>query len=137
MDVPLSVENAGAQPDLWLAPRRARKDRPYCLGRRDRLRGRVAAGGLAVLPDHELLGVYLFRAISRGDDKPLAKKLRARFGSLAAVLGATPEDPAPSAADIDMTRQIVEAGRPLRIAIHDHLIAARDGVAGLTALGLF
>ena len=46
-------------------------------------------------------------------------------------------DPTPSAADIDMTRQIVDAGRPLRIAVHDHLIAARDGVASLKALGLF
>jgi DNA repair protein RadC len=46
-------------------------------------------------------------------------------------------DPTPSSADIDMTRQIVEAGRPLRIAVHDHLIAGRDGVASLKALGLF
>ena len=46
-------------------------------------------------------------------------------------------DPTPSAADIDMTRQVVEAGRALRIAVHDHLIAARDGVASLKALGLF
>ena len=46
-------------------------------------------------------------------------------------------DPTPSAADIDMTRQVVDAGRSLRIAVHDHLIAARDGVASLKALGLF
>jgi DNA repair protein RadC len=46
-------------------------------------------------------------------------------------------DPTPSSADIDMTRQIVEAGRSPRIAVHDHLIAARDGVASLKALGLF
>jgi DNA repair protein RadC len=45
-------------------------------------------------------------------------------------------DPTPSAADIDMTRQVVDAGRPLRIAVH-HLIAARDGIASLKALGLF
>src|ERR1700761_3391800 len=45
-------------------------------------------------------------------------------------------DPTPSGADIDMTRQVVEAGRPLRIAVHDHLIAARDGIASLKALGL-
>ena len=46
-------------------------------------------------------------------------------------------DPTPSAADIDMTRQVVDAGRSLRIAVHDHLIAGRDGVASLKALGLF
>jgi DNA repair protein RadC len=45
-------------------------------------------------------------------------------------------DPTPSSADIDMTRQIVEALRPLRIAVHDHLVVGRDGVASLKALGL-
>lgn len=46
-------------------------------------------------------------------------------------------DPTPSSADIDMTRQIVEALRALRIAVHDHLVVGRDGVASLKALGLF
>jgi len=45
-------------------------------------------------------------------------------------------DPTPSAADVDMTRQVTDALRPLRIAVHDHLIAGRDGVASLKALGL-
>ena len=31
-------------------------------------------------------------------------------------------DPTPSGADIDMTRQVVEAVRPLRIGVHDHLV---------------
>lgn len=46
-------------------------------------------------------------------------------------------DPTPSAADIDMTRQVVDACRPLRIAVHDHLVVGRDGVASFKALGLF
>ena len=46
-------------------------------------------------------------------------------------------DPTPSSADIDMTRQIVEALRPLRIAVHDHLVVGRDGVASLKSLALF
>ncbi|HWF75643.1 MAG TPA: JAB domain-containing protein [Caulobacteraceae bacterium] len=45
-------------------------------------------------------------------------------------------DPTPSAADIDMTRQVIEAGRALRIAVHDHLVVGRDGVASFKALGL-
>lgn len=45
-------------------------------------------------------------------------------------------DPAPSSADIDMTRQIVEALRPLRIAVHDHLVVGRDGVVSFKARGL-
>ena len=46
-------------------------------------------------------------------------------------------DPTPSSADIEMTRQVVEAGRALRISIHDHLVVGRDGVASFRALGLF
>jgi DNA repair protein RadC len=249
MDAPsLSVEDAAAQPDLWLAPRRAPKPAPHYVGHRDRLRERAMAGGLAALPDYELLELYLFRSIPRGDVKPLAKQLLARFGSLGGVLGATAEelrtvrgvgeglaldlkllhetslrtaresvakrpvisswsallayvktalaheareqfrvlfldkknqliademmnrgtvdhapvyprevmrralelsasavilvhnhpggDPTPSGADIDMTRQVVEAGRALRIAIHDHLVVGRHGTASFKALGL-
>ncbi|MGH6992053.1 MAG: JAB domain-containing protein, partial [Caulobacteraceae bacterium] len=45
-------------------------------------------------------------------------------------------DPTPSAADRDMTRQVVEAGRALKIAVHDHLVVGREGVASFKALGL-
>ncbi|HEY5289625.1 MAG TPA: DNA repair protein RadC [Caulobacteraceae bacterium] len=45
-------------------------------------------------------------------------------------------DPTPSAADIDMTRQVIDAARPLRISVHDHLVVGRDGVASFKALGL-
>jgi len=244
-----AVRDASAQPDLWVAAKAAGKPRPHYAGHRERLRERAVAAGLAALPDYELIELFLFRSIPRGDVKPLAKQLLARFGSLSGVLGATPAelagvkgvgealaldlkllheasvraareqvakrpvisswsallayvktalahetreqfrvlfldrknqliadeamgqgtvdhapvyprevmrralelsasavilvhnhpsgDPTPSSADIDMTRQVVDAGRPLRIAVHDHLIAARDGVASLKALGLF
>jgi len=46
-------------------------------------------------------------------------------------------DPSPSAADVEMTKQVVEAARPLRVTVHDHLVVGRDGVASLKALGLF
>ncbi|MBS0333027.1 MAG: DNA repair protein [Proteobacteria bacterium] len=45
-------------------------------------------------------------------------------------------DPTPSKADIEMTRLVVEAARALRIAVHDHLVVGRDGVASFKALGL-
>jgi DNA repair protein RadC len=243
---PFAVEDISAQSDLWRAPPPPPK--PHYAGHRDRLRERAVAGGLAALPDYEVLELFLFRSIPRGDVKPLAKQLLARFGSLGGVLGATAEDlrtvagvgealaldlrllheatlrtakekvvrrpvisswaallayvktalaheareqfrvlfldkknqliadevmnrgtvdhapvyprevvrralefsasavilvhnhpsgdPTPSSADIDMTRQIVEAARPLRIAVHDHLVAGRDGVASFKALGL-
>ncbi|HEY8571521.1 RadC family protein [Phenylobacterium sp.] len=235
----LAVEDASA---LWVKPA------PHFVGHRERLRDRALAGGLAALPDYELLELFLFRSIPKRDVKPLAKQLLARFGSLSGVLGATPEelktlkgvgetvaldlkllheaalrmgreqvarrtvisswsallayvktaigheareqfrvlfldkknqligdevmgrgtvdhapvyprevmrralelsasavilvhnhpsgDPTPSSADVDMTRQVVEAGRSLRISVHDHLVVARDGVASFKALGL-
>lgn len=45
-------------------------------------------------------------------------------------------DPAPSRADIEMTRQIVAAAKPMGIAVHDHLIVGRNGHASFKALGL-
>jgi DNA repair protein RadC len=219
------------------------------LGHRERLRERAMAGGMAGIADYELLELFLFRTFPRGDVKPIAKDLIARFGSLAGVLAAPardlqrvarigPEaaldlkalqemalrigrepvrkrtvisswtglldyvrvaiahepreqfrvlyldkknqlildevmnhgtvdhapvyprevarraleeaasavilvhnhpsgDPTPSSADVDMTRQIVEALKPLRIAVHDHLVVGREGTASFKALGLF
>jgi DNA repair protein RadC len=42
----------------------------------------------------------------------------------------------PSKADIDMTRQVIEAGRTLGIAIHDHFLVAGDEVVSFKGLGL-
>ena len=222
--------------------------KPHHLDHRGRLRERALEGGLAALPDYELLELFLFRSIPRMDVKPLAKALIKRFGSLAGVWGAPIEDlmavpgvgkavaldlklaheaaaraaresvarrpvissasalqayvravmahepreqfrvlffdnknqliadevmnhgtvdhapvypreivrralelsakaailvhnhpsgdPAPSTADVEMTRRVVEAARPLGVAVHDHLVVGRDGVASFKALGL-
>lgn len=45
-------------------------------------------------------------------------------------------DPTPSRADIDMTKMIADAAKPLGISIHDHIIVGRDGHASLKALRL-
>ncbi len=45
-------------------------------------------------------------------------------------------DPTPSAADIEMTREIVRAADSLGIAVHDHVIIARSGHASFRSLGL-
>lgn len=231
--------------------------KPHHLGHRERLRERAVKGGLAALPDYELLELFLFRSQPQGDVKPIAKALLSRFGSLSGVIGASlPEltsvkaedsrgrpkglgretaldlmalhelsrrvvadpvrkrtvisswtalldyvrvalqhesreqfrvlyldkknqliadelmghgtvdhapvyprevvkrslelaasavilvhnhpsgDPTPSQADIDMTRQVMEAGRILKITVHDHLVVGRDGVASFKGLGL-
>jgi DNA repair protein RadC len=242
----MDLQDASLSPDLWAA---AATVKPHHLGHRERLRDRALTGGLDALPSYELLELFLFRSIPKKDVKPLAKQLLARFGSLAGVLGATPEelrtvkgvgdavaldlkllheaalrlgreqvgkrpviaswsallayvktalaheareqfrvlfldkkngliadevlgrgtvdhapvyprevmrralelgasaiilvhnhpsgDPTPSSADVDMTRQVIDAGRALRITVHDHLVVARSGVASFKALGLF
>jgi DNA repair protein RadC len=242
-----SVQDMGLSPDLWGAPPPAQA-KPHVHGHRERLRERALKGGLAPLPDYELLELFLFRTFRNGDVKPIAKALIDRFGSLAGVMGASVEelrtvasigseaaldlkalheitvrigrepvrkrpvisswtallayvraamahesreqfrvlfldkknqlivdevmhqgtvdhapvyprevarraletaassvilvhnhpsgDPSPSTADVDMTRQIIEALKALRIAVHDHLVVGRDGVASFKALGL-
>ncbi|RYE99673.1 MAG: hypothetical protein EOO77_35165 [Oxalobacteraceae bacterium] len=45
-------------------------------------------------------------------------------------------DSSPSRADIDITRAIVTAGKPLNIAVHDHLIIGTSGHISLRAQGL-
>jgi DNA repair protein RadC len=45
-------------------------------------------------------------------------------------------DPAPSSADVQMTRQINDIARPLGITVHDHIIIGRNGHASLKGLKL-
>ncbi len=45
-------------------------------------------------------------------------------------------DPKPSREDIEVTRQIAAAAKVHEIAIHDHLVVGREGVASFKSLGL-
>lgn len=45
-------------------------------------------------------------------------------------------DPTPSKADIEMTRQIVEAAKNLGITVHDHIIVGKEGHASFRGLSL-
>lgn len=71
------------------APQAGAAAKPHYLGHRQRLRERFLADPEA-LPDYELLELLLFLAQPRGDVKPLAKRLLARFGSFADVVTAEP-----------------------------------------------
>ncbi len=226
----------------------SKPDKSGAAGHRARLRERLLGGGAEALADYEVLEYLLFGALARGDTKPQAKALLARFGTLAGVLNADPSalkqvkgvsdasvgqikiaalvarrmarsevqakpvlgswqslldylaidmahlhhervrvlyldtknrlvrdhlfgdgtideaaihprevikqgldlgasalilvhnhpsgSPEPSRADIDITRRIAEAGRPLGIAVHDHVIVGREGHVSLRAKGL-
>ena len=60
------------------------------LAHRRRLRQRFTDGGADAVPDYELLEMILYRALPRGDTKPLAKALLKKFGDLNHVLAAPP-----------------------------------------------
>lgn len=60
-------------------------------GHRERLRARLLAGGGDGFHDYELLEYLLALAIPRRDTKPLAKQLLDEFGTLAALIAASPE----------------------------------------------
>ena len=61
---------------------------PHYHGHRERLRDRFREAGADALSDYELLELLLFRALPRGDVKPLAKSLIGKFGSFAEVIAA-------------------------------------------------
>ena len=45
-------------------------------------------------------------------------------------------DPTPSAADIQMTKAIIDIAAPLGISVHDHLIVGKNGHASMKGLRL-
>jgi DNA repair protein RadC len=45
-------------------------------------------------------------------------------------------DPTPSRADIEVTKQIVAAAKPLGVLVHDHIIVGKQGHASFRGLGL-
>lgn len=73
-------------------PASASENAPHYHGHRDRLRERFDQAGAEALADYELLELLLYRFIPRQDTKPIAKDLLAKFGSLSAILGASPRE---------------------------------------------
>ena len=61
-------------------------------GHRERMKAEFLARGLEGWPDHRVLELLLFYTIPQGDVNDLAHELVERFGSLAGVLDATPEE---------------------------------------------
>ena len=45
-------------------------------------------------------------------------------------------DPTPSMPDIEITNQIKDAGAPLNVTVHDHLIISRSGHSSFKSMGL-
>lgn len=93
------------------------------------------ARGMLIRDDHmsdgsvDQAAIYAREVIRRAID----------FGSAALILvhNHPSGSPQPSQQDIAITRHIVEAGKPLGIAVHDHIVIGADGFASLRSLGLF
>jgi DNA repair protein RadC len=45
-------------------------------------------------------------------------------------------DPSPSGSDVAMTRDVINALKPLSVSVIDHIVVGRDGTRSLKALGL-
>jgi DNA repair protein RadC len=45
-------------------------------------------------------------------------------------------DPSPSSQDIRLTKELIEAGRHMRITVHDHVVVGSQGRSSMRALGL-
>lgn len=67
-------------------------DQPHYHGHRQRLRERFFKSGFAGFCEHEIVELLLTLAIPRGDVKPQAKALIAKFKTLRGVLDAPPEE---------------------------------------------
>ena len=66
----------------------------------------------------------------------IARALDYQASALIIVHNHPSGDPAPSQQDIRLTRDLVEAARHLRIAVHDHVIIGANGHSSLKAMGL-
>lgn len=66
------------------------EEKPHYFGHRKRVKERFLKTNGVGFADYELLEILLFAAKPRADVKPLAKKIIAKFGSMAKVLNASP-----------------------------------------------
>jgi len=66
----------------------------------------------------------------------MKRALELGAGALVLVHNHPSGDPTPSRADISMTKQVIRAGEPFSIVVHDHLIVSRSGTTSFKSQGL-
>ena len=64
------------------------------------------------------------------------RALELQASSLILVHNHPSGDPKPSRADIEITRDIIDALQPFDISVHDHLIVGTSGVVSFRSAGL-
>ncbi|MEL7182291.1 MAG: DNA repair protein RadC [Pseudomonadota bacterium] len=102
-------------------PMPADEEPDHRLKHRARLRERFLQGGATAMPDYELLELVLFRALPRGDTKPLAKRLLLAFGDLNRVMAA----PVPRLAEINGVGHAVIAQLKIMEAVAHRMARAK------------
>jgi DNA repair protein RadC len=76
------------------------------------------------------------RAIALGATQLIARAIALGATALILVHNHPSGDPTPSQQDIRLTRDIVDAGRHMKITVHDHVIVGAQGRSSLRAMGL-
>ena len=66
----------------------------------------------------------------------IARAIALRATALIIVHNHPSGDPTPSSQDIRLTRDLVEAGRHMKVAVHDHVIVGAAGRTSMRAMGL-
>ena len=100
----------------------------HAKGHRARMRGKLLKKGSAAPTELEILEMLLYAGATRGDTKPLAKRLIRTFKSLSAVLRASADDLRPITDTSDSAIAVV------KIAEAGGLQISRSRVKGKPAL---
>ena len=87
----------------------------------------IASGLNQTIPNHGALSAYA---------DIFAQVIQRRTNTSGFLHNHPSGDPKPSAADIEITQQIVEAAQTVNVKVHDHLVIGRDGAASFKSLGL-
>ena len=87
----------------------------------------IASGLNQTIPNHGALSAYV---------DTFAQVIQRQATSSGFLHNHPSGDPTPSSADVDMTRQIVDALKTVDIAVHDHLVIGRNGHQSLKQLSL-
>ena len=87
----------------------------------------IASGLNQTIPNHGALSAYV---------DTFAQVIQRRATSSGFLHNHPSGDPKPSAADIAITREVVDAADAISLKVHDHLVVGRKRVESFRSLGL-
>ena len=87
----------------------------------------IASGLNQTIPNHGALSAYV---------DTFAQVIQRQATSSGFLHNHPSGDPKPSAADIAITREIIDAATSISVRVHDHLVIGRERVESFKSLGL-